>query len=162
MMLFITKSYPERIALSVAETSRRINSYFVFLISFLKGILWIILFLGSWFFNLSCTLPSRPEALPIKNLRFSPAAYDPFVEESDIKYTLNSPAVLEIYIIKKEDGKDLLVKTLATKINETQGTHSHTWLGGNNEGYFVPTGIYYGIIIIDNERFETTVEIFHY
>ena len=99
----------------------------------------------------------------VTNLRFSPSAFDSFRRNSDLKYTLKYPTTLSIYIIKKDSaGQEYLVKTLCEDTYETKGTHSITWLGDNNQRYFAPIGMYFGIISIEGRRYETSVQVFHF
>ncbi len=54
------------------------------------------------------------------------------------------------------------MKTLVLNVAESKGSHSHTWLGDTDDGYFAPSGLYIGIIKIQERRFESTVLVFHY
>ncbi len=112
----------------------------------------------------SCNLPSAlddPEL--VSSLRFSPSAFDSFKSNTEIRYTLKSPAALNAFVIKRDStGKDYLVKTLAVNAAESKGSHAHTWLGDTDDGYFAPPGLYIGMIQIQERRFESTVLVFHY
>jgi len=111
-----------------------------------------------------CNLPTAlDDPGLVSNLRFSPSAFDSFKSYADIRYTLKLPARLSIYILTRDsDGSEFLVKTLAENVDETKGSHSHTWLGDTNQGYFAPVGTYIGVVQIHQRRFETTVVIFHF
>ena len=117
-------------------------------------------FLVSLIFNLaSCSLPSRPEPEIVTSLRFSPPAFDPFVQIARVDYSLKRPATISLYITD-EDNK--VVKTIIEDVKETSGTHSHAWLGGNDGNRFVPVGSYYGLLRTEDGDHTTTVEVFHY
>jgi hypothetical protein len=112
----------------------------------------------------SCRYPSAlddPDL--VSSLRFSPSAFDSFKSNTEIRYTLKSPAPLNAFVIKRDStGKDYLVKTLAINAAESKGSHAHTWLGDTDDGYFAPPGDYIGVIQIQNNRFEATVLVFHF
>jgi len=111
-----------------------------------------------------CELPSSADDPGlVSNLRFSPSAFDSFKSYAEIRYTLKLPAQVSIYILTRDsDGSEFLVKTLAQNVDETKGSHSHTWLGDSNQGHFAPTGTYIGVVEIRQRQFETTVLIFHF
>lgn len=113
---------------------------------------------------MSCKLPTAADDPAIvSNLRFTPSAFDSFTKNTEIQYSLKSPVKVSIAIVKRDpDGQDLLVKTIAEDINETKGTHRHTWLGDTEKGLFAPTGTYVGILKIESKNFEATVLVFHY
>ena len=50
---------------------------------------------------------------------------------------------------------------LAEYIDETEGAHAHAWLGGNDEGFFVPVGLYFGVIQTEYDLYETSIEVYH-
>ena len=114
-------------------------------------------------FSLSgCHLPTAADNPAIvTNLRFSPSAFDSFRSNTELRYTLATPAELSIMIVRKMDGV-ALVKTIAQNIYETKGTHGHTWLGDTGAGRFAPAGEYVAILSVGGRRFESSVEIFHY
>jgi flagellar hook assembly protein FlgD len=113
---------------------------------------------------IGCSLPSAlddPEL--VSSLRFFPSAFDSFKSNTEIRYTLKSPASLNAFVIKRDTtGKDYLVKTLALNAAESKGSHAHTWLGDTDDDLFAPPGTYIGVIQIQNRRFEATVLIFHF
>jgi hypothetical protein len=111
-----------------------------------------------------CRLPSRVDDLGmVTNLKFSPSAFDSFKRNTDIRYTLKSPATLNIYIVRKDSaGTAFLVRNLALAVHETKGSHSHTWLGDNENGLFAPIGTYVGVVEFESQQFEATVLVFHY
>ncbi|PIS25689.1 MAG: hypothetical protein COT45_02020 [bacterium (Candidatus Stahlbacteria) CG08_land_8_20_14_0_20_40_26] len=94
----------------------------------------------------------------IKNLRFSPSAFDPYRGNTKIRYSLSKSATVTIWIERDEK----LVRNIATDIKETQGTHEHSWLGGDNTQHFVSVGTYIGVVVTGDERGEATVEVFHW
>ena len=112
----------------------------------------------------SCQYPSAlddPEL--VSSLRFSPSAFDSFKTNTQMLYSLKSPATLNAFVIKRDStGKDFLVKTLAVNAAESKGSHAHTWLGDTDDGYFAPPGLYIGMIQIQERRFESTVLVFHF
>jgi hypothetical protein len=112
----------------------------------------------------SCKLPTPlddPEL--VTSLRFSPSAFDSFKTNTEIRYTLGSPATLSAFIFKLDStGKQFFVKTLVQNVTESKGSHSHTWLGDTDAGIFAPTGTYIGSIQIQHRSFEATVLVFHY
>lgn len=112
----------------------------------------------------SCKLPSAvDDPSVVTNLRFSPSAFDSFRRNTEIKYTLRSPATLSIHIVRRDSsGQTLLVNTLVESVYETKGSHAHTWLGDTRTGFFAPTGLYIGVLQIGNQRFETAVRVFHF
>jgi len=111
-----------------------------------------------------CELPSSADDPGlVSNLRFSPSAFDSFKSYTEIRYALKLPARVSIYILTRDSGgSEFLVRTLAQNVDETKGSHSHTWLGDTNQGHFAPTGTYVGVVQIQQRRFETTVLIFHF
>ena len=111
-----------------------------------------------------CTHPSQlddPEL--VSSLRFSPSAFDSFKSNTQVRYSLKSPATLNAFIITRDStGKEYLVKTLTINAAESKGSHAHTWLGDTINQLFAPPGLYIGIIQIQERRFESTVLVFHY
>ena len=111
-----------------------------------------------------CRYPSQlddPEL--VSSLRFSPSAFDSFKSNTEMRYTLKTPAALNAFILKTDStGKEYLVKTLALDAAESKGSHAHTWLGDTNDQLFAPPGLYIGVIQIEDKRFEATVLVFHY
>jgi len=112
----------------------------------------------------SCQLPTAlDDPALVSNLRFSPSAFDSFRRNTEIRYTLKAPATVSIFVSKKDSvGQEFLVKTLIENVNETKGTHSHTWLGDTNQGQFAPIGNYIGVVQIQHKRFEAAVLVFHF
>ena len=112
----------------------------------------------------NCSHPSQlddPEL--VSSLRFSPSAFDSFKSNSEIRYSLKSPAMLNAYVITRDStGKEYLVKTLAINAAESKGSHAHTWLGDTNDQLFAPPGLYIGVIQIQQRRLEASVLVFHY
>jgi hypothetical protein len=112
----------------------------------------------------SCKLPTAlDDPALVSNLRFSPSAFDSFRTNTEIRYTLKAPATVSIFITKRDSaGQEFLVKTLIENVNETKGTHAHTWLGDTNQGQFAPLGSYIGVVQIRHKRFEAAVLVFHF
>jgi hypothetical protein len=112
---------------------------------------------------IACSLPTAlDDPTLVTNLRFSPSAFDSFKANTAIYYTLKTPATLSIYILKRDSSsQDYLVKTLVENVNESKGSHSHTWLGDSDEGLFAPIGTYIGAVRIRNKQFEAAVLVFH-
>jgi hypothetical protein len=115
-------------------------------------------------FASSCRLPvGAPDAGVVTNLRFTPSAFDSFKNNTEIRYSLKVPASVSIAIVRRDSlQNEIPVVTLISKINETSGTHAHTWLGNTDRGTFAPADTYFGIVVADNERFEASVCVFHY
>ena len=113
---------------------------------------------------ISCKLPTAADDPNIvSNLRFTPSAFDSFTKNTEVQYTLKDPVTVNISIVRKDSsGQEYLVRTIAEEINETKGTHRHTWLGDTEKGLFAPIGTYIGIVRIESRRFEATVLIFHF
>lgn len=109
----------------------------------------------------ACSWPSRPAPV-ISGLRFVPAAFDSFKKNTELKYSLDRETSVDAYIVKKDTaGQRYLVKILAENVYVTKGSHAHAWLGGNDEGFFVPVGIYFGVIQTKYDLYETPVEVYH-
>ena len=112
----------------------------------------------------ACDHPSQlddPEL--VSSLRFSPSAFDSFKSNTEVRYSLKSPATLHAFIITRDStGKEYLVKTIATDAAESKGSHAHTWLGDTNQQLFAPPGSYIGVIQTQHRRFEAGVLVFHY
>ena len=80
-----------------------------------------------------------------------------------MKYSLKDASVVSVYIVKKDStNRELLVKTLAENLNETKGSHSITWIGDTDQRLFAPVGIYFGVVHLQQYRFETIVQVFHF
>jgi hypothetical protein len=111
-----------------------------------------------------CTLPTAlDDPTLVSNLHFSPSAFDSFRTNTEIRYTLKAPATVSIFISKKDSvGGEFLVKTLIENVQETKGSHAHTWLGDTNQGQFAPRGSYIGVVQIQHKRFEAAVLVFHF
>jgi hypothetical protein len=111
-----------------------------------------------------CKLPTAlDDPGLVSNLRFSPSGFDSFRTNTEIRYTLKAPATVSIFISKRDSlGREFLVKSLIENVNETKGSHSHTWLGDTNQGQFAPLGSYIGVVQIQHKRFEAAVLVFHF
>ena len=116
------------------------------------------------FFASSCRLPvGAPDAGVVTNLRFGPSAFDSFKSNTEIRYSLKTPASVSVVIVRRDSlQNEIPIATLISKTRETSGTHAHTWLGNTDRGMFAPAGTYFGIVLADNERFEASVCVFHY
>lgn len=113
-------------------------------------------------FQISCSLPSQSDLL-VTSLRSSPSAFDSFRANTEIRYTLARPATVTIFIARRDAAGQLIhVNTLAQSIYETKGSHGHTWLGDTAAGVFAESGLYIAVLQIDNNRYETTVRVFHF
>jgi len=122
----------------------------------------VILFTAGMFAG--CRLPGETdESLLVTNLRFSPAAFDSFKGNTELRYSLAVPSDVSCVIVKRNGaGPDLLVSALSTGIHESKGTHAHTWLGDTEAGLFAPAGEYVGIVRVRDHQFESTVRVFHF
>ncbi len=99
----------------------------------------------------------------VTNLRFSPSAFDSFKANTQILYSLKDPGSVSIYITARDSsGDEFLVNTLMEDVHESKGSHAHTWLGDGTNGRFAPAGLYFGIVQVSNQRFETSVRVFHF
>lgn len=114
--------------------------------------------------SFQCKLPTATDdPNVISSLHFTPSAFDSFRRNTEMKYSLKAASVVSIYIVKKDSTKrELLVKTLVEGLNETKGSHSITWIGDTDQRLFAPVGIYFGLVHIQNQRFETIIQVFHY
>jgi len=112
----------------------------------------------------SCGIPnSIDDPALVSNLRFSPSAFDSFIRNTELKYTLKEPLAVSAYIVKKDSMQNsILVRTLIENSGETKGTHAITWLGDTNQRYFAPVGTYFGVVRIESHCFETSVQVFHF
>jgi len=112
----------------------------------------------------ACSLPTAStESQLVTSLRFSPSAFDSFRRNTQIQYTLKSPADVTVSIIRRtEAGMDIPVRALFGGLSETRGAHSHAWLGDTDQGQFAPTGDYVGVVEVQGKRFEAVVRVFHY
>ncbi len=72
---------------------------------------------------------------------------NPFTENTTIEFTLNEPASVNIYIY---DVQGMLVKKIG-RINQAQGVQNFIWDGANSDGAQVPSGLYYGSMLINGE-----------
>jgi len=96
-------------------------------------------------------------------MRFSPSAFDSFRRNTELRYTLKAPTTVSIYIVKAlSAGTQAPVKTLVEDLSETKGTHSITWIGDTDQRLFAPAGVYLGVLRIDQRRFETIIQVFHF
>ena len=59
-------------------------------------------------------------------------------------------------------GGEFVVKTLIQNASESKGSHSVAWLGDTDGEVFAPAGVYLGVVKINDRRFETTVQVFHF
>jgi hypothetical protein len=110
----------------------------------------------------ACTIPSDTnDPGIISSLRFEPSAFDSFRQNTVIRYSLSRATQVSIYIVIRDPLGTKLVKTIIENLNETKGSHSHTWLGDNEQGYFAPSGLYYGIVRVNNKPYEAEVRIYH-
>ena len=112
----------------------------------------------------SCNYPSQSgDPGLVTNLRFAPSAFDSFKRNTELRFTLGTPRTLSIAIARTSSAKEMhVVKTLIVNAAETKGSHSVAWLGDNDGGYFAPAGIYLGVVTIDDQRYSTTVQVFHF
>jgi hypothetical protein len=119
---------------------------------------------GTAVFAAGCRLPAGDDDPAIvTSLRFSPGAFDSFRSNTELKYSLKSPATVSMYIMRRDtSGKRLLVRTLALDLGETKGSHAAAWLGDTDGRLFAPAGTYLGVVEIGTRRFETSVEVFHF
>ena len=120
--------------------------------------------MGISFAALRCTLPGAPDdPNMITSLRFTPSAFDSFKRNTELKYVLSAAATVDAFIVRRDSMQsELLVRTLAEDLTETKGSHSITWIGDTDQGFFAPAGIYFGVLRIKNRRFETIVQVFHF
>ncbi len=123
-----------------------------------------IVFMAISICNLACRLPDQAaDGDVVSSLHFTPSAFDSFKRNTELKYSLKDASTLNIYIVKKDTTqKELLVKTLVEDLADTKGSHSVTWIGDTDQHYFAPIGIYFGVVQIQDHRFETIVQVFHY
>ncbi len=114
--------------------------------------------------DLACRLQTPADDSDIvTSLHFTPSAFDSFMRNTEMKYTLKSPATLNIYIVKRDSSQhELIVKTLVTNLNETKGSHSITWIGDTDQHFFAPIGIYFGVVQIQSHSYRTIVQVFHF
>jgi hypothetical protein len=110
-----------------------------------------------------CRFGGPPSGDLVTSLRFSPSAFDSFRRNTELRYALTDPAVVDIRVVRRTaDGGEVAVKTLARSLRETRGSHAVTWLGDTTERLFAPAGVYIGVVEAGGERFETSVEVFHF
>ena len=107
-----------------------------------------------------CSMPSPSDPV-LTSVRFSPSAFDSFKRNAELHYTLRKSSCISVILIRRTTA-DSLVKVLCVNLNESPGSHAHTWLGDNQMGRFAPAGGYVGIVTADNERSEAAVTVFHY
>jgi hypothetical protein len=114
--------------------------------------------------TLSCKLiPTASNAMSVTSLRFAPSAFDSFKRNTEMKYSLGAPSTVTITIIKRDSSnRDYLVKTLGENLRETKGSHSITWLGDTDQHLFAPAGVYFGVLHIREQQYETVVQVFHF
>jgi hypothetical protein len=110
-----------------------------------------------------CRFGGVPSGELVSSLRFAPSAFDSFRRNTELRYALADPAVVDIRIIRRTaDGGEVAVKTLARSLRQTRGSHAVTWLGDTAERLFAPAGVYIGVLEVGGDRFETSVEVFHF
>lgn len=112
----------------------------------------------------TCHFPSAAEDPElVSNLRFSPSAFDSFRTNTELRYTLKSHAKLSIYVTTRDSiGTEFLVKKLVENVEESKGSHAHTWLGDATNGQFAPKGNYIGVLLTGHQRYEAAVQVFHF
>jgi hypothetical protein len=71
-------------------------------------------------FFLSC---STPEPEIVKSLRFEPPLFDSFKQNTYLRYTLEKPAEVSIYILNSNGER---IKTIAENLRLTQGSSKRT------------------------------------
>lgn len=77
-----------------------------------------------------CSLPSQADDPDlVSDLRFSPSAFDSFKRNTEVRYSLKYPARVSLVIVKREQGREEVVKTLFGGLDESKGTQAHSWLG---------------------------------
>ena len=115
-------------------------------------------------FLAGCRMPDEIEAATlVTNARFSPAAFDSFRGNAELRYSLGAPSDVTCTIVRRIGvSPDLLVHVLSANVHESKGTHAHTWLGDTETGLFAPAGEYIGIVTVRAHRFEATVRVFHF
>ena len=113
--------------------------------------------------TLACRFPNEAyDPNVITSLHFTPSAFDSFRRNTEMKYSLKSASIVSVYIVKKDSAqKELLVKTLVEDLNETKGSHSITWIGDTDQRLFAPAGTYFGVVQLQQHRFQTIVQVFH-
>jgi hypothetical protein len=111
-----------------------------------------------------CKLPTASDTSGIiSSLHFTPSAFDSFRRNSEMKYSLKVASIVSSSIVRRDSAyREQLVKTLAENLNETTGAHSITWIGDTDQHLFAPAGIYFGVVRIQNLRFETIIQVFHF
>ena len=123
-----------------------------------------------WLFTICvvCTFRCSPSTGPVdpdvlSNLRFSPSAFDSFKRNTELKFSLKVPETLNISIVRRNaSGADSRVKILIGNARETRGSHSVSWLGDTDDGLFAPAGIYFALVEIGSQSYETSVQVFHF
>ena len=130
--------------------------------AFGRFILNLHLYLNLMLGFLSCSLPSSADLL-VSSLRCSPSAFDSFRANTEIRYTLAKPATVTIYIAQRNSsGQLILINSIAESINETKGSHGHTWLGDTAAGLFAESGNYIAVLQIESNQYEAGVRVFHF
>jgi len=115
------------------------------------------------FIFFSCRLVTTPDDREIiTSLRFVPSAFDSYTRNTEIRYALTEHADVAIRIVATDStGQFFLVKAIVTQLEESAGSHGHTWLGDTFDGHFAPAGIYFGVVEANGRRYETMVQVFH-
>ncbi len=107
--------------------------------------------------------PAGANGEAVTSLRFAPSAFDSFRRNAELRYTLAHAATVRVRIVRRgAGGEETTVKTLAASARETRGAHAITWLGDTAERFFAPAGIYLGVVETGGERYEASVEVFHF
>lgn len=79
-----------------------------------------------------------------------PNPFNPQIEGTRIRYILELPLTVSIKIM---DANEQPVRTVIEKNQKNAGEHiEDVWDGKNDNGYYVPNGLYYGIIETGKER----------
>ncbi len=86
----------------------------------------------------------------ITNCYNFPNPFNPQLESTRIRYVLEFPMPVSIKIM---DANEQQVRNLIEKSQKSGGEHTEdVWDGKNDDGEFVPNGLYYGIIETGKER----------
>ena len=146
-----------------SETMAATPFWKIFSIGLLQRVcrnLWLIL--GSML--LPACSPTSPDDDPelVSSLRFEPSAFDSFRTSTEIHYQLKTPATVDLFVTVRDSlGREVLVKTIARRLAESRGSHTHAWLGDTDQRIFAPAGSYTGVLIAGRQRFEAFVVIYH-
>ncbi len=92
---------------------------------------------------------SPTDSLNLKCYNF-PNPFNPQKEVTRIRYYLQEAQNVSIDIY---DANENLVSNLLNKIHKSSGEHTEDiWDGKNNNGHYVPNGVYYGVIKLDMKQ----------